>query len=93
MYPYFDRFDIVLAHLILEYDYNVSGVLQERPSNQRRKMSTGYQVHRIDPNFARQDLYPMFFASDNAKAIYWNLVNRYNLPMHNDDTRYQVGDE
>lgn len=92
MYPYFDRYDVVLAHLILEYDYNVSGVLQERPSNRRRKMSTGYQVWRIDPNFARQDLYPLFFASDNAKTIYHELVERYNLPVGDFDKRYQVGD-
>lgn len=87
---YFDRFDIILAHLILEYDYNVSGILQERPSNQRRKMSTGYQVWRIDKNFARQDLYKLFFNSDNAKRIYKNLVTRYNLPVDYEDPRYET---
>ena len=43
----FDRFDICEAHYALEVDYNVGGVLQERPSNQRRNMSTDYQLHRM----------------------------------------------
>lgn len=87
---YFDRFDIVLAHIILEFDYNISGMLQERPSNIRRKMSTGYQVYRIDKDFMSQDLYPMFFGSDNAKCIYHNLVNLYHLPTGEYDARYEV---
>lgn len=45
--PYFDRFDICEAYYALENDYNVSGVLQERPSNQRRNMSTDFQLHRM----------------------------------------------
>ena len=79
---YFDRFDIVLAHLVLEYDYNVGGILQERPSNKRRNMSTGYQIHRIDKNFHKNDVYTLFWHSDNAKAIYWNLVDKYNLQRY-----------
>lgn len=91
-----DRYDIVLAHLILEYDYNVGGILRERPSNNRRNMSTGYQVHRIDKNFARQDVYLLFFDNDNAKQIYQELVTRYNLPTFAPgdfeyDSRYEIG--
>jgi len=42
-----NTFDLMEAHYLLESDFNVSGVLQERPSNQRRKMSTGFQLNRM----------------------------------------------
>lgn len=75
---YFDRFDICEAHLALEWDYNVSGVLQERPSNQRRKMSTSYQLNRMGfhaaPGFNGYDS-----LTDNGKEIYNELVQRWAL--------------
>lgn len=74
----FDRFDICEAHCVLEWDYNVSGVLQERPSNQRRRMSTDFQLSRMgfkpSPNLCYESL------TDNGKDIYDDLVKRYNLP-------------
>ena len=42
-----DRFAIAQAFLQLEADYNEGGILQERPSNQRRRESIGCQLHRI----------------------------------------------
>ena len=52
--PYMDSevsiFAICQAHNQLESDYNVGGILRERPSNQRRNMSTGCQLHRMDFN-------------------------------------------
>ena len=52
--PYMDNevsiFAICQAHYQLESDYNVGGILRERPSNQRRNMSTGCQLHRMDFN-------------------------------------------
>ena len=52
--PYMDSevsiFAICQAHQQLESDYNVGGILRERPSNQRRSMSTGCQLHRMDFN-------------------------------------------
>lgn len=77
--PYFDKFDICEAHYALEIDYNVSGVLQERPSNKRRNMSTDYQLHRMGYKSS-----PMFNGfeslSENSKDIYMDLVTRYSLP-------------
>lgn len=74
----FDRFDICEAHYILESDYNVSGVLQERPSNIRRRMSTGFQLSRMGfkpaPNLSYESM------TDNGRAIYDELVKRYKLP-------------
>lgn len=35
------------AHAQLESDYNVGGILRERPSNGRRNASTGWQLHRM----------------------------------------------
>lgn len=42
-----DRFDICEAHAVLEWDYNRGGWLPERPSNARRKASTGVQLQRM----------------------------------------------
>lgn len=74
---YFDRFDICEAYWQLEVDYNISGVLQERKSNKRRNMSTGYQLSRM--HFKISPLHMNYNdLSDNAKAIYNNwLYNHY----------------
>lgn len=40
-------FAIAQAHAQLESDYNVGGMLRERPSNQRRNESTSCQLARI----------------------------------------------
>lgn len=69
---YFDRYDICAAHLQLEYDYNVSGILQERESNRRRMMSTGFQLRRMG---YRRDI----GMTDNAKEIYIELEERYGF--------------
>lgn len=76
--PYFDRFDICEAYQQIETDYNVSGVLQERKSNQRRKMSTGYQLWRMQ---YRRGLLPvgMTFSTENAKEIYNQLEKEYGF--------------
>ena len=42
-----DRFAICQAFQQLETDYNVGGILRERPSNQRRRESIGCQLARI----------------------------------------------
>lgn len=74
----FDRFDICEAHYILESDYNVGGILKERPSNQRRNMSSGYQLSRMGfkpaPNLSFETL------SENGQELYKELVKRYKLP-------------
>jgi hypothetical protein len=76
--PYFDRFDICEAHLALESDYNVDGVLQERPSNKRRKMSTGFQLFRMD--FEVGLGWRGFDSlSENGKEIYRELETRYGF--------------
>ena len=50
--PYTDSevsvFAVCQAHQQLEADYNVGGILRERPSNQRRNESTGVQLARMD---------------------------------------------
>jgi hypothetical protein len=81
---YFDRFDICQAHHALEIDYNVSGVLQERPSNRRRCMSTDFQLHRM--GFKAGPMFNGFESlSDNGKDIYLELVTRYKLPTEDND--------
>lgn len=72
-----NRRDIMDVYYLIEADYNVSGVFQERPSNQRRKMSTGFQLNRmgykVDPNLSYERLNP------GAKKLYRCLERRYNL--------------
>lgn len=77
--PYFDRFDICEAHYALENDYNVGGVLWERPSNARRRMSTGFQLNRMGfrPGAAFNGYDSL---SENAQEIYNELVERWGLP-------------
>lgn len=43
----FDRFLICQAYNQLESDYNVDGIVWERPSNRRRNESIGCQLARI----------------------------------------------
>lgn len=76
--PYFDRFDICEAHCVLEWDYNVGGWLQERPSNRRRRESTGYQLLRIKFKPRRYLSYDTL--TENGQEIYNELVARYGLP-------------
>jgi hypothetical protein len=74
--PDYDRFDICEAHDLIEIDYNVSGILYERKSNDRRKMSTGVQLHRMEYKNPYGDYSHM---SDNAKQIYHALQLRYGF--------------
>lgn len=75
---HFDRFDICEAHLALEWDFNVGGILQERPSNMRRNMSTGFQLSRMGfkpgSEFRGYDS-----LSDNGREIYAELCERYGF--------------
>lgn len=41
-------FAVCQAHQQLEADYNVGGILRERPSNRRRNESTGTQLARMN---------------------------------------------
>ena len=72
------RYDIAEAYAVLEWDYNVGGILQERPSNKRRNMSTGFQLHRMGFK-AKPDLcYDSL--SEEGKLIYNEQVEKLNLP-------------
>lgn len=75
----YDRFDVVEAHAVLEWDYNVGGWLQERPSNSRQMRATAVQLHRMGFR-ARLDLC-FDTLSDDAKTIYLANVLRYKLPF------------
>ncbi len=81
--PYFDRFDICEAYLVLEWDYNVDGWLRERPSNRRRMESTGCQVHRME--FCPDWSLCYGTLTDNGKEIYDALVARYRLPVREEN--------
>ncbi len=76
--PYFDRFDICGAHLALENDYNEGGWIHERPSNRRRRQSTGVQLHRMHfkPGAAWNGYASL---SLNAREIYHELEERWML--------------
>lgn len=75
----FDRFDICEAHLLLEWDYNVSGWIQDRPSNVRRNESTGVQLGRMQFRPAMGLSFDEL--TDNGKEIYLDNVVKWNLPI------------
>lgn len=76
--PYFDRFDICVAYMMVEQDWNHGGWLRERPTNQRRRQSIGVQLTRMRfrPGAAATDYASM---SENAQLLYDELELRYNL--------------
>jgi hypothetical protein len=75
--PYFDRFDICEAYLVLEWDYNSGGWLHERPSNRRRMQSTDVQLHRMQ--FKPAPSLEFDTLSENGKEIYRMLESRYGF--------------
>ena len=83
-----NRFAICQAYSQLESDYNVGGILQERPSNQRRNESTGVQLSRIGYSSPYQwvDITAESDdcddpADEDVREIYMYAVLRLNLPM------------
>lgn len=76
--PYFDRFDICEAYLLVEMLWNVGGQLHERESNRRRRESTGVQLHRIA--FAPS---PVLSGpenlTENGREIFDALLERYGF--------------
>ena len=75
---YWDRFDICEAYYVAEMLWNVGGIMQERESNQRRNMSTGYQLHRMRFN-PRPSLNDRDSLTENGQAIYDALLARCGL--------------
>jgi hypothetical protein len=81
-------FDVCQAHQQLEADYNVGGWLRERPSNQRRRESTGCQLHRMQyhpgsrwveicsDDDSQED--------DGVREIYLRNVLAWGLPIDDD---------
>lgn len=74
---YFDRFDIAEAYYLIECEYNVGGWLHERESNQRRLEATHVQLHRMQ--FKCRDLRGFEDLTENGRAIYLNLIDRYGF--------------
>lgn len=83
-----DRFNICQAYLQLESDYNVGGLLQERPSNQRRQESIGCQLARIGFNnpYGWVDIEDNPGGDDHdgdeVREIYMRAVLRLDLPIN-----------
>lgn len=81
-------FDICQAHAQLESDYNVGGIVRERPSNARRNESTSCQLARLgySDNYRWVDIAaepdenddP---ADDDVRNIYMQNVLKWNLPI------------
>ena len=74
---HFDRFDICEAHLVLEWDWHSGGILWERPSNQRRNMSTDVQLRRMGFKPAMGLCFESL--TDNGKEIYLEAEVRLGL--------------
>ena len=87
-----DRFAIAQAFSQLESGYNVGGILQERPSNQRRRESIGCQLARIgysnpygwvdiDGEPERDDYGYADPFEEEVRSIYIDHVLKWGLPM------------
>ena len=87
-----DRFAICMAFDLLEQQYNVGGILQERPSNQRRRESIGCQLARIgylvpygwvditgEPELESYGYADPF--EEEVRSIYIDHVLKWGLPM------------
>ena len=87
-----DRFAICQAFQQLEAEYNKDGILQERPSNQRRRESIGCQLHRIgysnpygwvditgEPELDSYGYADPF--EEEVRSIYVDHVLKWDLPM------------
>ena len=83
-----NRFSICRAYAQLEADYNVGGVLRERPSSQRRLESIGAQLSRI--GFSNPYSWVDIEAApgdeddvedDEVREIYMRAVLRWDLPI------------
>ena len=79
-------FAVCQAHQQLEADYNVGGILRERPSNRRRNESTGTQLARMDyrTSFCVDIEYPEEHEGPDDEAvrdIYILNVLNWNLPI------------
>lgn len=81
-------FDICQAHAQLESDYSAEGILRERPSNARRKMSTSTQISRMgydDPS-RWVDIVPRpgtveDDGDEDVRDIYLINVLKWKLPI------------
>lgn len=75
----FNRFDICEAYWLLEYDWNMGGWLQERPSNVRRMESIGVQLSRI--KFSPAVNLRWETLEENGQEIYMEAARRFGLPI------------
>lgn len=83
-----DRFNICQAYAQLESDYNKGGILQERPSSQRRNESIGCQLARIGYSapygWIDIDAVPLGRDDPNdeeVREVYMCAVLRLDLPI------------
>lgn len=81
-------FDIAQAHAQLESDFNVGGMLRERPSNARRNESTGCQLARIkysDPrrwvDICAEPDDEEDVGDEDVRDIYLRNVLKWGLPI------------
>jgi len=75
----FNRYDICLAHCALENDWNVGGTVIERPSNRRRRQSSGVQLSRMgfDPGMGPSSFSGFLDEDGTANPEYENAIDIY----------------
>jgi hypothetical protein len=72
-----DKIAICEVYYLLESDWNQGGILQERPSNARRNMSTGYQLSRM--NFKPSPLLAWDSLDQDQRELYVSLCETWGL--------------
>lgn len=87
MRPQFDRFDICEAYFCAERDFNEGGVLRERPTCARRRISVEWQLSNMGfvpaGGLRTQELTP------NGLRIYCALVSTLGLDTYADTKKPQ----
>lgn len=90
-------FDLCQAHAQLESDYNVGGILWERPSNRRRNASTGVQLHRMQYGMGMRwvNIVPTDDDFDDpddeaVRDIYLRNVLNWGLPIDDEMRAYMA---
>lgn len=81
-----NRFSICQAHAQLESDYNMGGILRERPSNNRRNESTSCQLSRM--GYDNPHIWVDICSQDNddcddneVRSVYLQNVLKWGLPI------------
>lgn len=72
-----NRKQIQEVYAVLEWHWHIGGILWERPSNERRFMSTGFQLNRM--RFVPRKNLEYRTLNREQKSLYKSLLRKWGL--------------